>query len=88
MPRKVSGFTKRGLEWYLNTMATMLLDEVSPAEIYERASELDGMTIQSLRNRISVSEIKKRALEIAGTNSLEEYYQNQTALELKQEEAA
>jgi len=89
MPRKVSGFTKRGINWYRDQMAQMILAGIEPVQAYQKAAEIDGMEVQSLRNRISVKEIKAKALEIAGTDSLEDYFNHQESLCFtKQEEAA
>ena len=85
---RTNGFTQKGIEWYRDRLAELILEQKTPLEAYEIVSAESGMAVQSFRQRISVKEMRSRALEIAGTTSLEDYFQNQTSIELNQEEAA
>lgn len=80
MPRKVSGFTSAGIRWYKHQMALLILEGKSPKEAYEEATAIDGMAIQSLRQKISVKAIKKEALKISGSQTLEDYFRHKNNL--------
>lgn len=82
---KVNGFTAKGIEWYHNRLARLVLEGLKPVEAYEKVSRESGMTVQSFRQRISVKEIKQKALELAGTATLKEYFDAQTSIRFNKE---
>tara|TARA_R110002050_G_scaffold265465_2_gene406556 strand:+ start:4640 stop:4897 length:258 start_codon:yes stop_codon:yes gene_type:complete len=83
MGRKNSGFTKAGIKWYKQRMAEMVLAGKSVAEAYELATEIDGMHIHSIRRQIPAKAIKAAAIKIAGTQTLEEYFEHKNELKSK-----
>jgi hypothetical protein len=61
---RTTGFTKRGVEWYIDKMAHWLRDGSPMPECFRKAEQLDGIHANTLRRRIKVDQIKNRAKEI------------------------
>jgi hypothetical protein len=83
MPAKKSGFTSAGIQWYRSEMALLLLKGLAPLDVYTEASKWHNMAVQSLRQKISVKAMKNEALAIAGTQTLEEYFEHKNNLNTK-----
>lgn len=64
MPREISGFTTQGINEYTRIMAQLLRAGKTPKECYEAATQLHGMSEGSIRNKISVKDIRKMAARI------------------------
>jgi hypothetical protein len=75
MPAKKSGFTSAGIQWYRSEMALLLLKGLAPLDVYTEASKWHNMAVQSLRQKISVKAMKNEALAIAGTETLEDFFE-------------